>query len=81
MNSISPDKVTIGTVVTISGNGEKETFAILGPWDADFEKRILSYRSPIAQALLGKQVGDKVEIRKSELVKQYTIETIEKYNP
>jgi len=81
MNSISPDKVTIGTVVTISGNGEKETFAILGPWDADFEKRILSYRSPIAQALLGKQVGDKVEIRKSEQVKQYTIETVEKYNP
>ncbi|HOM09167.1 MAG TPA: transcription elongation factor GreA [Spirochaetota bacterium] len=81
LNTVSTDKVNIGTVVTISGDGEKETFAILGPWDADFEKRILSYRSPIAQALLGKKQGDVVEIRKNEQIKQYTIESIEKYKP
>ena len=79
LNAVSTDKVNIGTMVTISGNGEKETFAILGPWDADFEKKILSYRSPIAQALLGKKIGDLVEIRKNEQIKQYTIESIEKY--
>ncbi len=81
LNTVSTDKVSIGTVVTISGDGEKETFAILGPWDADFEKRILSYRSPIAQALLGKKIGDVVEIRKNEQIKQYTIESIGKYKP
>lgn len=81
LNAVSTDKVNIGTVVTISGEGEKETFTILGPWDADFEKRILSYRSPIAQALLGKKIGDVVEIRKNEQIKQYTIESIGKYQP
>jgi transcription elongation factor GreA len=81
LNTVSTDKVNIGTVVTIHGDDEKEIFAILGPWDADFEKRILSYRSPIAQALLGKKQGDVVEIRKNEQIKQYTIESIEKYKP
>ncbi|MCX8122996.1 MAG: transcription elongation factor GreA [Spirochaetes bacterium] len=81
LSTITTDKVNIGTVVTISGDGEKETFTILGPWDADFEKRILSYRSPIAQALLGKKIGDVVEIRKNDQIKQYTIESIEKYKP
>jgi transcription elongation factor GreA len=81
LNTVSTDKVNIGTMVTITGDGEKETFAILGPWDADFEKKILSYRSPIAQALLGKKTGDVVEIRKNEQIKQYTIESIEKYKP
>lgn len=81
LNTVSSDKVNIGTMVTISGDGEKETFTILGPWDADFEKRVLSYRSPIAQALLGKKIGDTVEIRKNEQIKQYTIESIERYKP
>ncbi|HXS69633.1 MAG TPA: GreA/GreB family elongation factor, partial [Candidatus Polarisedimenticolia bacterium] len=46
------DVASIGTVVrtTDSATGQKETFTILGAWDSDPDKGILSYLSPMAQA-------------------------------
>ncbi|MEQ1891417.1 MAG: GreA/GreB family elongation factor [Planctomycetota bacterium] len=41
--------------------GKLQEIEILGPWDADGEKRI-SYRSPLAAGMLGKHPGDEVDI-------------------
>ena len=58
------DKVAIGTTVKmrrLSDKGE-ETYTILGAWDTDPEKHIISYLSQMAQALIGHVVGDRVSV-------------------
>lgn len=62
--NVSTDKVGIGTVVDVEDipSGEKETFTILGAWDGDQEKNIISYLSESAKALIGKTVGEEVEL-------------------
>jgi transcription elongation GreA/GreB family factor len=60
----NPDtsRVSIGTVVTVrDGKAKKEeTFTILGAWDGDPERQIISYKTAIGQALLGHGVGEVV---------------------
>lgn len=53
------DNVGIGSVVELKegSSGETRTYSILGAWDSDPENDILSYKTPLAQALLGKQSG------------------------
>ena len=56
------DEVMPGvTVVTVAKDGEK-TWTILGEWDNDLEKGILSSKTRVAQNLLGKKVGDDFEL-------------------
>lgn len=62
--NVSTDKVGIGTIVDVEDvpSGEKETFTILGAWDGDLEKNIISYLSESAKALIGKTVGEETEL-------------------
>lgn len=53
------DTVRIGTVVELSGATEA-TYTILGPWESDPEKGVLSNESELAGKLLGRRVGDEV---------------------
>ncbi len=55
------DQVGIGSIVTVTTKDGKTTYTILGAWDGNPDKNILSYKTPLAQALLGKKVGDSVE--------------------
>ncbi len=80
-DEISTDSVTIGTRVILQeeDTGEEWDYTILGPWDADFEKRVLSYRSPIAKSLLGSRPGDTVTLDIEAGHKKYKIKEIQKY--
>ncbi len=75
------DSVKTGTRVFLSDakTGEERDYTILGPWDADFEKRILSYRSPIAKSLLGKKPGDSVSLEIEDGTHSYRIKDIQRY--
>ena len=79
-DAIAIDSVTIGTRVTVEEvkSGEQNTYSILGPWDADYEKRILSYRSPIGMVILGKKVGDVVDLKIGDQTRKLKILSIEK---
>ena len=55
-----PDKVSFGSTVTISRKGRQQTFRIVGVDEAD-AKGLISFRSPLAQAILGAEVGDLIE--------------------
>jgi transcription elongation factor GreA len=57
-------QVSIGTSVRLrnTDNGSEETFHILGAWDGDVEKGIISYKAPIARALIGHKQGESVEL-------------------
>ncbi|MEN3940412.1 GreA/GreB family elongation factor [Prosthecobacter sp. SYSU 5D2] len=62
--NVATDKIGIGTMVDFQDvtSGETETYTILGAWDGDLDKNIVSYLSEIAKVLIGKVVGDEVEI-------------------
>jgi transcription elongation factor GreA-like protein/transcription elongation GreA/GreB family factor len=61
---ISLDEVGIGSVVHCSDSkGEHLQYTLLGPWDADAERRILSLQSKLAQAMKGRSVGEKFEFQ------------------
>lgn len=65
-NFENPDtaQVSIGTIVTVRNvqTGATETYTILGAWDGEPEKQILSYLAALGQAVLGKKVGEQVEL-------------------
>jgi len=79
--NVSTEYVAVGTKVTYEmvESKEKNTYTILGPWDADFEKGILSYRSSIAKSLLGKKIGDESSIVIDDEKKNFKILDIQKY--
>lgn len=55
---VTPDSIGIGSIVEISNEkGSKMHYTLLGPWDADVDKGILSLQSKLAQAMIGKKRG------------------------
>jgi transcription elongation factor GreA len=80
-DEVSTDSVAIGTTVILKevDSSEERDYTILGPWDADFERRVLSYRSPIAKSLLGSKQGDVISLDIEEGRKKYKIKEIQKY--
>ena len=49
------------TVTMLRADGRRQTYRIVGEDEADPSLGTLSYVSPVAQALLGKEVGDTVQ--------------------
>ncbi|HVR36991.1 MAG TPA: GreA/GreB family elongation factor [Methylomirabilota bacterium] len=76
------DVVSIGTVVRLTdvSSRQPETFTILGAWDSDPEKHVISYQTPVAQALLNQAVGSEVEVEMDGVRKRYRIDAIEAWN-
>jgi transcription elongation GreA/GreB family factor len=52
---------TFGSTVTITRKGRTQTFRIVGGDEADAAKGLISFRSPLAQAILGARAGDVIE--------------------
>lgn len=75
------DVVSIGTIVqsTDLKTNQRETFKVLGAWDSDPDKGIISYLSPVAQGLMNRKVGDEVEFEIYGATHKHRIESIEAY--
>jgi len=56
-------KVQLGSKVTLKNNGKTKEFQVVGTVEADPMNGKISDESPLGQALLGKKVGDDVEIK------------------
>jgi transcription elongation GreA/GreB family factor len=73
----NPDtsRVSIGTIVTVRDKNSKkqETYTILGAWDGNPDKQIISYQTAIGQAVLGKKAGEGATLPNGE----YEIVSIE----
>ncbi len=74
--NISTDKVDIGTKIRLKNlqDGKPIHYTILGRWDTDLEKNIISNEAPVAKLLLNKVAGDYITINEVE----YEIVEIEK---
>lgn len=73
------DAVNMGTVVetTDLASNQRESFTILGAWDSDPDKGIISYLSPVGGALLNHKAGDEVEFELHGIKHRHRIEKIE----
>ena len=57
------DFVRLGThIKVVDGEGEEETYYLVGSHEADPRRRLISNESPIGRALIGKRVGDEVTV-------------------
>lgn len=65
-------KVQLGSKVTLK-DGDVKTFQVVGTVEADPLNGKISDESPIGKALLGKKVGDEVEIRTAADIHTYKV--------
>ena len=65
MSRLTGKTVTFGTKVVIADEetDAESTYVIVGPYEADISKHMISTSSPIARALIGKAEGDSVRCR------------------
>lgn len=77
--NVDASRVSIGTIVTLRSaeTNKEETYTILGAWDGDPNKHIISYQTFIGQALLGRKVGESVSLNTDQGVGQFAIVSIE----
>ena len=77
------DVVSMGTSVKVTdlNTQHAETFTVLGAWDGDPEKGIISYLTPVAQSLLNHKPGEAVEFEMDGVRKRYRIDEIQAYTP
>ena len=80
VDRIPKDRAGFGsTLQVIDGHGEKMSFQLVMPEDADAAKGMISTTSPIGRALINKEPGDLVKVttpggmRQFEIVKLFTI--------
>ena len=76
--SLSGDKIIFGATVTLLDEEDKPIkYQIVGQTEADAAKGRISYNSPIARALIGKQVGDEIEVTVPSGDKFYLVDKLE----
>ena len=69
-------RVGVGTKVTLKVNGKDHLYEIVGEWEADPVNKKISHTSPLGQALIGKKVGEKVEVEAPAGKVAYTIVSV-----
>jgi transcription elongation factor GreA len=76
--TLSGDKAVFGaTVHLVDENDKKVVYQIVGQTEADARIGRISYNSPLGRALIGRSVGDEVEVSAPGGDKYYEIEKVE----
>lgn len=77
--SIKSDKVVFGATVTIYDldNSTEQTWTIVGDEESDLKQNKIGISSPLARALVGKLVGDQIEIQTPKGMKECEIIAIQ----
>jgi transcription elongation GreA/GreB family factor len=73
------EHVGIGSRVLLesASDGAPLTLTFLGPWEADVEQRVLNYQAPLSRSVMGRTVGDAVDIDLGDTHGTYRITAIE----
>jgi transcription elongation factor GreA len=81
--NVDTSRVSIGTIVTLRAmeTNKEETYTILGAWDGDPDRHIISYQTAISQALLGHKTGDAVSLNTEHGTSQFSIVSIQPAPP
>ncbi|MBO9671696.1 MAG: transcription elongation factor GreA [Sphingobium sp.] len=77
-SELSGDKIVFGATVTLLDEDEHPVrYQIVGQAEADAKLGMISYSSPLGRALIGRQVGEEVEVTVPSGDKFYLVEKIE----
>jgi transcription elongation factor GreA len=78
VSKLGGDQVKFGATVTLADEetDEESTYQIVGPDESDVNNGRLSITSPLARALIGKRVGDSVEVTTPSGSKSYEVITV-----
>lgn len=78
VSRLSGSAVKFGATVTLADEetDEEQTFQIVGEDEADVSQGRLSVTSPLARALIGKQIGESVEVATPRGAKSYEVVTV-----
>ena len=75
---LSGDKIVFGATVTVLDDADKpQRYQIVGMTEADARQGRISYDSPMGRALIGKQVGEDVEVTVPSGDRFYRVKKIE----
>ena len=76
--SLSGNKIVFGATVTVLDDDDKpQRYQIVGMTEADARQGRISYDSPLGRALIGKQVGEEVEVTVPSGDRFYQVKKIE----
>ncbi|BAI96274.1 transcription elongation factor GreA [Sphingobium sp. TA15] len=76
--TLSGDKVVFGATVTLLDEDDKPVkYQIVGQAEADAKVGMISYNSPLGRALIGRQIGEEVEVSVPSGDKFYLVDKID----
>ncbi len=81
--NVDTSHVSIGTIIRLRSveTNKEETYTILGAWDGEPERHIISYQTATGQALLGHKLGQSVSLNTDHGVTQFLIVSIQPSPP
>ncbi len=70
-----PDRVVFGTSVTVEDldTGERSSYELVGPYESDTQRGLVSVTSPLGRALIGKKEGEQVKVEAPGGIRQLEI--------
>ncbi|HLL22164.1 MAG TPA: transcription elongation factor GreA [Kofleriaceae bacterium] len=76
---LSGSRVKFGATVTIEDteSGEASTYTIVGEHEADIKKGRISIGAPVARALIGKEIGDTVQLPSAKGKREVEVTKVE----
>jgi transcription elongation factor GreA len=77
-SKLGGDKVKFGAFVELEDmdNGTVVTYRLVGPDESDLKQGKISITSPVARAIVGKEVGDEVQVQTPGGVRTYEVSDV-----
>lgn len=76
--TLSGDKIVFGATVTLLDENDKPVkYQIVGETEAEASKGRISYSSPLGRAMIGKDLGDEIEVTVPSGDKFYLVNKVE----
>ncbi|MBW1832751.1 MAG: transcription elongation factor GreA, partial [Deltaproteobacteria bacterium] len=77
-SNLGGDKVKFGAFVELEDidNGTVVTYRLVGPDESDLKQGKISITSPVARAIVGKEVGDEVRVQTPGGVRTYEVSDV-----
>jgi transcription elongation factor GreA len=79
-NEVKTDRISFGTRARLRNQrtAQEEAYVILGPWESNPARNVISYLSPLGMALWDHRPGEELTFAINENEFHYTVESIEK---
>lgn len=75
------DIIGVGSIVdvTLASTRKSVRYTVLGAWDSNPDQNVVSYKTPLGQALVGKKIGDTVTVKIGKASETYTITSLARF--